>query len=155
MFILKVDGNTYKIAYTYGVIAKTDILDEVQSVMSQEEDGAKGLKQTLQFIPELLLYGLQKFHKDNFGFSDEAEKEEKLDAVYDIIDKYEEEHSTDDVADGEAKPDAFTLMYELIEELQSQGFLSRIALGAKNAAQEKATVVPMDHKKKKSPGAKQ
>lgn len=118
----------------------------------------KTAKATLVFIPELLLYGLQKFHKDKFGFVDDEEKEEKLDMVYDIIDMYEEEHSSDEVAEGEVKPDAFTILEGLTSELKKQGFFARLGLEMEQDAETMdATVVPMDHQKKarKKVGVKQ
>ena len=152
MYVLKVDGNTYKVAYSYRTLAFSDILDRIQSVMGDAKEGEtvfSKMKDMMKFVPELLLYGLQKNHKEQFGFETEEEKAAQLDKVYDIIDDYEEEHSTDEVAEGEMKPDAFSLMTDLFLELESKGFLARLSAEADESAEKvDATVIPMDHQKK-------
>jgi hypothetical protein len=78
--------------------------------------------------------------------------------VYDLIDDYEDEHSTDEVAEGEMKPDVFTIFTELMTELESKGFLARLSAQTDESAEKvDATVIPMDHQKKaikKKVGAK-
>lgn len=152
MYVLKVNGNTYKVAYSYKTLVFSDILDRIQKVLGDAEEGEtvfSKMKDMLKFVPELLLYGLQKNHKEQFGFETEEEKAEQLDKVYDLIDDYEDEHSTDEVAEGEMKPDAFTIFSELMLELESKGFLSRLSAQADESAEKvDATVIPMDHQKK-------
>lgn len=161
MYVLKVNGNTYKVAYSYRVLALSDILDRVQSVLGdakEDETAFAKMQEMLKFVPELLLYGLQKNHKEQFGFETEEEKTAQLDKMYDLIDDYEDEHSTDEVAEGEMKPDAFTIFSELVSELESKGFLARLSAQADESAEKvDATVIPMDHQKKttkKKVGAK-
>ena len=161
MYVLKVDGNTYKVAYSYKTLVSSDILDRIQDVLGGAEEGEtvfSKMKDMLKFVPELLLYGLQKNHKEQFGFETDEEKATQLDKVYDLIDNYEDEHSTDEVAEGEMKPDAFTIFTELMLELESKGFLARLSAEADESAEKvNATVIPMDHQKKttkKKVGAK-
>lgn len=161
MYALKVNGNTYKVAYSYRVLVSSDVLDRIQDVLGDAEEGEtvfSKMKEMLKFVPELLLYGLQKNHKEQFGFETEEEKATQLDKVYDLIDDYEDEHSTDEVEEGEMKPDAFTIFTELMLELESKGFLARLSAQADESAEKvDATVIPMDHQKKttkKKVGAK-
>lgn len=161
MYALKVNGNTYKVAYSYRTLVSSDILDRIQDVLGDAEEGEtvfSKMKEMLKFVPELLLYGLQKNHKEQFGFETEEEKAAQLDRVYDLIDDYEDEHSTDEVDEGEMKPDAFTIFTELMLELESKGFLARLSAQADESAEKvDATVIPMDHQKKtakKKVGAK-
>jgi hypothetical protein len=135
MITLKVNGKDYKLVFGYGALLKTDILDRIQN------SNKEGLKGAISLLPELLLVGLQKRHKDEFGWETESEKEVALDKVYDLLDEYESESTEDNPQDG------FMLLQQMNDELGKNGFLSRIMKIAE-AESQNATKIPQDHKKK-------
>ena len=135
MITLKVNNKEYKLVFGYGALLKTDILDRIQN------SNKEGLKGAISLLPELLLVGLQKRHKDEFGWETESEKEVSLDKIYDLLDEYENESTEDNPQDG------FTLLQQMNDELGKNGFLSRIMKMAE-AESQNATKIPQGHKKK-------
>lgn len=135
MITLKVNNKEYKLVFGYGALLKTDILDRIQN------SNKEGLKGAISLLPELLLVGLQKRHKDEFGWETESEKEVALDKIYDLLDEYESESTDDNPQDG------FMLLQQMNDELGKNGFLSRIMKMAE-AESQNATKIPQDHKKK-------
>lgn len=157
MYVFKVNDGEYKIKYSYRVLCETDLIDRVIDTMAttdESKDGATQFKDLLKLTAELLLAGLQKFHRDEFGYDTDSEKKEKLFIVYDMIDDYEDEHREEPE---DSRKDSATLFIDLQEELENNGFLSRIGRsGQDNLESQNATVIPMDHQKssKKKSGAK-
>ena len=135
MITLKVNNKEYKLVFGYGSLLKTDILDRIQN------SNKEGLKGAISLLPELLLVGLQKRHKDEFGWETESEKEVALDKIYDLLDEYESESTDDNPQDG------FMLLQQMNDELGKNGFLSRI-MKMVEAENQNATKIPQDHKKK-------
>lgn len=135
MITLKVNNKDYKLVFGYGALLKTDILDRIQN------SNKEGLKGAISLLPELLLVGLQKRHKDEFGWETESEKEVVLDKIYDLLDEYESESTDDNPQDG------FMLLQQMNDELGKNGFLSRI-MKMVEAENQNATKIPQDHKKK-------
>ena len=148
MYAFKVNGNTYKIRFGYGVLYKSDLMDRVINATSGTEGApAESIKNLIGLTGELLLAGLQKHHKDQFSYDTEEERAEKLAAVCDLIDDYEDEHTDED---GKRDKDGFTLFTDLQEELSNNGFLSRVSEQAqKTLADQNSTVVPMEHQRKR------
>ena len=149
MYELRVGDNIYKIKFGYGVLYKTDLIDRVLAAsIGNEEKPAESLRNLIGLTSELLLAGLQKKHKDEFGWETESEREQMILKVCDLIDDYEDEHTD---ADGKRDKSGFTLFTELQAELEKNGFLSMITTEAQQtAADQNATVVPMDHIQKKA-----
>lgn len=136
MVTFKVKDKEYKIVFGYRSLLKTDVLDRIQN------SNKEGLKGAISLLPELLLIGLQKRHKDEFGWETDEEKEAALDKVYDLLDEYEDESTEENPQDG------FTLLQKMNDELGKNGFLSRIMKIAEEAEKQNATKLPQDHKKK-------
>jgi hypothetical protein len=88
--------------------------------IGNSEDGtAKGLINNLvKTTAELLLVGLQKYHSDKFGYKSDKEKAEKINLLLDWLDDYEDESTEDH------EQDAATLLKDLQDELEKNGFLS-------------------------------
>lgn len=150
MYVFKVNGDSYKIRFGYGVLYKTDLIDRVIKATSGQTDEGESpadvIKNLLGLTAELLLEGLQKHHKDKFGYDTDEEREQRILEVCDLIDDFEDEHADDESDD---KIDGSTLFVDLQKELERNGFLSRISQGSQEAlAEENATVVPMDRQKK-------
>ena len=140
MFSFKVGDKEYKVKYGYGVLCNSDLIDKVTSI-GQENNGFKGAMKT---VAELILAGLQKCHKDEFGYETESEEETALAKVYDLMDEYEEESTEENPQSG------YTLFEKCNEELMKDGFLSEMTKRrADNAKEQDATVIPQDHKPKK------
>ena len=140
MFSFTVNGKEYKVKYGYRVLCNSDLIDKVTSI-GQENNGFKGAMKT---VAELILAGLQKCHKDEFGYETESEEETALAKVYDLMDEYEEESTEENPQSG------YTLFEKCNEELMKNGFLSQMRKNAEeNAKVQDATVIPQDHKPKK------
>lgn len=140
MFSFKVGDKEYKVKYGYGVLCNSDLIDKVTSI-GQENNGFKGAMKT---VAELILAGLQKCHKDEFGYETESEEETALAKVYDLMDEYEEESTEENPQNG------YTLFEKCNEELMKNGFLSQMRKNAEeNARKMDATAIPQDHKPKK------
>ena len=137
MYVFKVNGNSYKIRFGYGVLYKTDLIDRVIKATSgqTDEDGtpADVIKNLLGLTAELLLVGLQKYHSKEFGYKDEKEKLKRIDEILDLLDDYEDE-STE-----EHEQDAATLLKDLQDELEKNGFLSTIAKMGQEMSQMEQT----------------
>ena len=143
MVVLKVGDKEYKLKYGYRVLAQTNLLDRVSEI-GQVHDGVNPLREMLEILGELVLVGMQKNHKDDFGFDleSESEKADKLEKVYDLLDQYEDESTEENPQDG------FELFGKLQEELEKNGFLSGVTKGLMGVMEaQNATKVPMDHKK--------
>lgn len=116
MKVIKINGNEYKIKFTYRSLARTNVLDKAVEYASGTPEET-GFNDFIRFIAEMFLCGLQKFHSDEFGYDTDEAKEEKIDDVYDLMDMYDEE----------SPENAGTLMEILFEELTNNGFLSALA----------------------------
>ena len=150
MYVFKVNGNSYKIRFGYGVLYKTDLIDRVIKATSGQQDDnetpADVIKNLLGLTAELLLVGLQKHHGDKFGYDTDEEREQKILEVCDLIDDFEDEHEEEN---GDEKIDGSTLFVDLQKELERNGFLSRLSQNSQETlAEENATVVPMDRQKR-------
>lgn len=159
MYEFKVNDNIYNVRFGYGVLCKSDLLDRVMNANgtgTEKEEPSDTVKRVIGLTAELLLEGLQKKHKKEFGYSNSQEREEKLAAVYDLLDDYEDENTDED---GNHVKDGFTLFGDLQEELVKNGFLSRLmseaqAIEEMEQETKRAPKIPQDHLKKKA-GAKQ
>lgn len=110
MFKLTVGDKDYKIRFDYRALARTDVLSRAEGI-AEATDMAKVIEDTAEF----LLVGLQKYHSDEFGFSDDAEREEALDKVYALMDEMDEH----DVS-------VLDTFNAVSEELTKCGFLSQL-----------------------------
>lgn len=83
----------------------------------------------LLFLPELILVGAQKFHKEELGYNpdNEGEKEQQLGKVYAMLDDY---------FDGE-DADVQVLYNALLAELLENGFLSKLLKADQKEAEKK------------------
>ena len=146
MYLFRVGGNTYKIAFGYGVLYKSDLIDRVINATQQNaENPASTIKNMIGLTAEMLLEGLQKKHKDQFGYDTPEEREQRIIEICDMLDEYEEEHAED-----ETPLNGFTLFADLQKEMERNGFLSQISNRTEEAVVDQdATVVPQDHKAKK------
>lgn len=124
MFVLKVKDKEYKIKYAYKPVLKKRILSRLAEVTKKmnnaekEETDLAGIEDLLLFIPELILVGLQRCHKDEFGYDYNTDVgfDEQLEKVDSIIDEYCDSEDSD----------MMELFSELQKELLEDGFLSSL-----------------------------
>ena len=138
MFSFSVNDKTYKVKFGYGVLTQSDILTQVSSM-----GAINNPKDMIKMLPELILVGLQKKHKDEFGYETEEEKKIAYDKVCDLLDDYEDESTEENPQNG------FILFEKASQELEKNGFLSGMVKAMEKAEKEqKLPKIPQDHKKK-------
>ncbi len=135
MLKLKLDGKELDVKYGFEATLKTKLLSKMAknevANKDSEENGMENMENLLMFLPEFLLVGLQKFHKDEYGFDYEngKGKEEQVEKAFGIIEEY---------FDVNPEEDAITLYNALTEELLQNGFLkSQFQKELKKAAAQK------------------
>lgn len=138
MFSFSANGKTYKVKFGYGVLTQSDILTQVSSM-----GAINNPKDMIKMLPELILVGLQKKHKDEFGYETEEEKKIAYDKVCDLLDDYEDESTEENPHNG------FTLFEKASQELEKNGFLSGMvkSMEEKSEEEKKLPKTPQDHKK--------
>lgn len=140
MFSFKAGGKEYKIKYGYRVLCDSNLIDKVASI-GTEVNSFNGAMKT---VAELILAGLQKYHKDEFGYDTEIEEEAAINKVYDLMDEYEDESSEENVQN------AYTLFEKCNDELMKNGFLLQMQKNASaDAAEQNTALITQDHKFKK------
>ena len=115
---------------------------------------------SMRITAELLAAGLQKYHKDEYGYYiedpddpngnpivDEGRKAQVIRKCYELIDAYEDDATDEQREKGEHDS---TELYNLLnQELERNGFLSRVSQTmAQTAEKAEMTMIPQDHKKK-------
>ena len=85
---LKFGEKELQIKFGYEATVKSGIIKKVAK-LNQMED-MEAVDEILLFLPELILVGAQKFHKEELGYNpdNEEEKEQQLGKVYDMLDDY-------------------------------------------------------------------
>lgn len=127
MYIFKIHGKEYKVRFTYRMICKDDLLDKVSNLDLENMDARGIVDKLTTTTAELLLAGLQKYHKDEFGYKDEKEKEQRIEDMLDLFDDYEDESTEDN------EQSAASLFRDLQGELEKNGFLSMMMRAATDA----------------------
>ena len=120
MKTIKFGDKEYQIQFGYIVTAKSGIIGKIANIekMMNGEMTPEEIDKFLMFIPEIVLVGLQKFHRDEFGYdynTDEG-KDVALDKVGSLVDDYF------DIEDA----DFNKLLDTLTEELMNNSFLSKL-----------------------------
>lgn len=123
MTILKCGDKEIKVKYGYRATIESDIMSDLMGMSDLIGDMAS-VRKILQFAPKMLLVGLQKYHKDEYGcdFSNADEVQKGIEKVYDLLDDY---------FDGEN--DIQALFQILQNELMNNGFLFRAPKAKKKA----------------------
>ena len=136
MFSFSVNDKTYKVKFGYGVLSQSDILTKVATM-----GDINNPKDMIAMLPELILAGLQRKHKDEFGYETVEEKKVAYDKVCDLLDDYEDESTEENPKNG------YILFEKASKELEQNGFLSGI-MNAMEKVERKLPKTPQDHKKK-------
>ena len=110
-------GTEYTIKFGYKAVVESKIIQKLVALETGNTTELEAVDKILGFLPEFLLVGLQKFHKDEFGFDNEDEKKDQLDKVFDLLDDYFEDENGGDFKD---------LYQGLSKELEDNSFLSKL-----------------------------
>lgn len=144
---LVINEKEYNIRFGYKALAKSGILEEVANIADKmdSKEGAEiyaVLSDLFETLAKMVLAGLQKNHKDEFGvdYDDEDSVNKMLDVVYDMLDEYMDTDDSEDI---------MALFNDLSMELMDNGFLSKKSEKQKKSLTKlNATTVPQDHRKK-------
>lgn len=114
----------YEATVKSGIIKKVAELDQITDI--------EAIDKILLFLPELILVGAQKFHKEEFGYDseNEGEKEQQLGKVYAMLDDYFDEEDSD----------VEELYQLLLAELLENGFLSKLLKAEQEKEEQKKTM---------------
>lgn len=114
---ITLNGKEYAIKFGYRAVVESKIIQKLVALENGSTAELEAVDKILGFLPEFLLVGLQKFHKDEFGFTNEDEKNDQLDKVFDLLDDYFEDENGGD----------FKELYQgLSKELEDNSFLSKL-----------------------------
>ena len=120
MTILKLGKKSLKIKFAYEATARSGILKKFAEFVAARDTGSNldMLDSLMEFVPELILVGVQKYHRDEYGYDYKTGegKEASLSKIYSLLDDYFE---GDDV-------DFDKLVESLHNELLENGFLAKM-----------------------------
>lgn len=138
MNIIIKDTN-YKIKYGYLVVSKSEIIPRVIETMesiSKENVEPEFITKLMSTVADMLLYGLQKAHADEYGFNFITKDgyDEKYGKVCDLIDDY--------IEDGGKMLDLFNT---LSEELLNKGFLAEMTESEQTMEKKLEVVNPSEN----------
>ena len=128
---IKLNGKEYTVKFGYAPVVKNKIIPRLVG-MEQQGEGLEVIDNMLEFLPEFLLVGLQKFHADEFGFDfdDKEAKEKQLVKVYDLLDNYLD-------PENEEGGDLQSLYNDLSAEMEKNSFLSKMLAKEVQTAKKK------------------
>ena len=128
---IKLNGKEYTVKFGYAPVVKNKIIPRLVG-MEQQGEGLEVIDNMLEFLPEFLLVGLQKFHADEFGFDfdNKEAKEKQLVKVYDLLDDYLD-------PENEEGGDLQSLYNDLSAEMEKNSFLSKMLAKEGQTAKKK------------------
>ena len=128
---IKLNGKEYTVKFGYAPVVKNKIIPRLVG-MEQQGEGLEVIDNMLEFLPEFLLVGLQKFRADEFGFDfdDKEAKEKQLVKVYDLLDDYLD-------PENEEGGDLQSLYNDLSAEMEKNSFLSKMLAKEVQTAKKK------------------
>lgn len=116
---LTVNKKDYEIKFAYKPTIKGKIISRLVNKEELVKDGSiENIEELLEFIPEVLLIGLQKNHADEYGYDYVTNdgKEDALAKAEDLVSAY---------VDNEGG-DLYELFNDLENELLANGFLAKM-----------------------------
>ena len=126
MLKLNIDGKEYRIKFGYEPVLKERIISKmtkISSLFEGDDISPESMEDAMLFIPEILLVGLQVCHPEfRYDYNTKAGKEDKLSAVYEIMDQY--------LTDG---GDMFSIFEDMQNEIVNDSFLSSLLRKGKEA----------------------
>ena len=131
----------YEIKFGIEATTKSGILKKIKEIQQSSDDEAQQssddfvdeVEMILNMLPEFLLVGLQKRHKDEFGYDYNTNKgkEEATAKVCELIDEYTDQEDSS----------IRELFEELIKEVMQNGFFKKevLQMKAEKEAKEQNT----------------
>lgn len=131
----------YEIKFGIEATTKSGILKKIKEIQQSSDDEVQrsngdlidDIEMMLNMVPEFLLVGLQKRHKDEFGYDYNTNKgkEEAAAKVCELIDEYTDQE------DSSIKE----LFEELLKEVMQNGFFKKevLQMKAEKEAEEQKT----------------
>lgn len=131
----------YEIKFGIEATTKSGILKKIKEIQQSSDDEVRqsngdfvdDIEMMLNMVPEFLLVGLQKRHKDEFGYDYNTNKgkEEATAKVCELIDEYTDQE------DSSIKE----LFEELLKEVMQNGFFKKevLQMKAEKEAEEQKT----------------
>lgn len=123
MMKFKAGEKELKIKFGYEPTLKERIVSRISKVggASDSDDNVEKMKRIedlLLLIPEIILVGLQVYHKDEYGYDYDTKegKKKQLNKVFGLVDEYSRQENTD----------LMELFNELQEEMKSDSFLANL-----------------------------
>lgn len=116
---LKLGGTEYRIKYGFEATTRSGIIKKLARLTADEnEDTLDRAQNVLEFLPEMVLVGLQRFHGDEFGYDYTTGdgKEKQINKVYGLLEDYFDEDGAD----------FMELLSSLQAELTENGFLAKM-----------------------------
>lgn len=134
MLTLNIGNRELNVKYGVEATLKANLISRITrlqgKIRKSEEfgDGIASLEELLLLLPEMLLIGLQKYHKEyKYDVDKGTGKEKHYSAMFEIIEEY---------CDGEDK-DAYVLFGELSAEMMNNGFLRSMFRSAEEQTEQK------------------
>ena len=123
----------YEIKFGIEATTKSGILKKIKEVQQSSDDFVDEIEMMLNMLPEFLLVGLQKRHKDEFvyDYNTNKGKEEAIAKVCELIDEYTDQEDSS----------IRELFEELIKEVMQNGFFKKevLQMKAEKEAKEQKT----------------
>lgn len=123
----------YEIKFGIEATTKSGILKKIKEVQQSGDDSVDNIEMMLTMVPEFLLVGLQKRHKDEFGYDYNTNegKEEATAKVCELIDEYTDQEDSS----------IRELFEELLKEVMQNGFFKKevLQMKAEKEAKEQKT----------------
>lgn len=121
MMKLKIGEKELNVKFGYEATLKSRLLSKMAKMgveMHDKSGDMEAIEDMLLFIPEVLLVGLQKEHKKEFGYNLDTKEgyEENKEKVFGLVAEYLDSGDVD----------AIDLFNELQEEMTRNGFLKKM-----------------------------
>lgn len=121
MMNLKIGDKEFNVQFAYEPTLKGRLISKLAKMEKEAKNTEENLlkvEDMMLLLPEILLIGLQKFHRDEFGYNyDNNEgKDEQLSKVFGMIDDYFDDETSD----------LLELYNGLTEEMMKNSFLSSL-----------------------------
>jgi len=116
---IKIGKKEYNIFFAMQPTVQSGIVGKLAKLEGKEDWGVDNFGDFLALVTELLLVGLQKNHKDEFGYNylTGEGKDEALSKAYDLMDEFSEDDSDYGFTD---------LFADLEKELLENGFFKKL-----------------------------
>lgn len=137
MLNLKLGDKMLQIKFGYEATVRSGLIKKMVQAESSNENEGDSVQATMELLPEMILVGAQKYHRDEFGYNylTGEGKDEKLSEVYSLIDDYLDQ---DDATFEE-------LLGKVKGEMLEDGFLSKLFQKEKKKEKKNAKIKDLEN----------